>query len=156
MSKRRIQIGVIGGRNASPEHLTLAEEAGRLIAEQEAILVCGGLGGVMEAACRGAKSAGGITVGVLPSASVEERNPWVDIALPTGMGIARNALVVHASDGVVAVGGAYGTLSEMAFAKQEGKPLISCKGWVFDQTVAVAEDATEAVEYVFAEIKKLQ
>jgi uncharacterized protein (TIGR00725 family) len=106
-----------------------AAEVGRLVAERGAVLVCGGLGGAMEAACRGAKEAGGMTVGILPGPDRAAANPYVDIALPTGLGEARNALVVRAADAVIAVGGGYGTLSEIAFALKAGKRVIGLDTW---------------------------
>jgi uncharacterized protein (TIGR00725 family) len=106
-----------------------AAEVGRLVAERGAVLVCGGLGGVMEAACRGAKQAGGMTVGILPGTDRADANPYVDIALPTGLGEARNALVVRAADVLIAVGGGYGTLSEIALALKAGKRVIGLDTW---------------------------
>ena len=147
---RQIQIGVIGGREVTDEILQLAFQVGRCIAERQAVLICGGLGGVMEAACRGAKEDGGTTVGILPGLSAEDANGFVDITIPTGLGVARNAVVIHACDGVIAVGGRYGTLSEMGFALQKGIPLVSLKSWHVDETVVIAESAVEAVEKVFS------
>lgn len=151
---KRIQIGVIGGREASSEVLRLAEEVGKEIARRKAVLVCGGMGGVMEAVCRGAKAAGGTTVGILPVVSADEANPYVDIRVPTGMGVARNAIIIHACDGVIAVGGRYGTLSEMAFAKQKGIPLVSLKSWRFDESVFTADTPEQAVAVLFEQIEK--
>ncbi len=151
---RRVQIGVIGGRRISKEKLKLAEEVGREIAQKNAILICGGLGGVMEAACKGAKEAGGLTVGLLPVSSMDKANPYVDIVIPTGMGVARNAVIVHACEGVIAVGGRYGTLSEMAFARQKGIPIVSLKSWQFDDTIRTAESPEEAVAFIFRQIER--
>lgn len=150
---RKIHIGVIGGREASSEILRLAEAAGREIARRGAVLICGGLGGVMEASCRGAKEAGGTTVGILPMLSANKANPYVDIPICTGMGVARNAIIIHSCDGVVAVGGKYGTLSEMAFAFQDGIPLVSLQSWQFDDSVVTAGSAEEAVDRVFRMIE---
>src|SRR3954471_19596002 len=105
-------IAVCGPGEASPLELEQAEEAGAAIAAAGAILVCGGLGGVMEAACRGARSRGGLTVGLLPGVDRADANGWVVLALPTGLGEGRNALVVRAAEAVVAIGGGWGTLSE--------------------------------------------
>jgi uncharacterized protein (TIGR00725 family) len=102
---------------------------GRLVASRGAVVVCGGLGGVMESACRGAKAAGGLTVGLLPGSDRSDANPFVDVALPTGLGEARNALVVAAADVVIAVGRGYGTLSEVALALKAGKPVIGLDTW---------------------------
>lgn len=115
---------------------------GRLLAERGAVVVCGGLGGTMEAACRGAKQAGGTTVGLLPGGSRSDANPFVDVAIPTGLGEARNALVVRAADVVVAVGGGYGTLSEIALALKAGKRVVGLGSWEIDGVVAV--DGPEA------------
>src|SRR5258707_10963525 len=117
MSRAGPCIAVIGpGCDAADDELAQAEEAGAAIAEAGAGLVCGGLGGVMEAACRGARSRGGLTVGLLPGTDRDAANGWVVVALPTGLGEARNALVVRAADAVVAIGGGWGTLSEIALA----------------------------------------
>jgi uncharacterized protein (TIGR00725 family) len=102
---------------------------GRLVAERGAVVVCGGLGGAMESACRGAKQAGGLTVGLLPGSDRSEANAFVDVALPTGLGEARNALVVGAADVVIAVGRGYGTLSEIALALKAGKPVVGLDTW---------------------------
>jgi uncharacterized protein (TIGR00725 family) len=140
-------IAVVGGSEASDEERAAAEEVGRRLAVAQATVVCGGLGGVMEAACRGAKSAGGRTVGILPGEDRAEANPWVDVALPTGLGEARNALVVRAADAVVAVGGEYGTLSEIALALRAGKPVVGIGTWDIPGVV-VATDAAAAVASV--------
>jgi uncharacterized protein (TIGR00725 family) len=112
-----------------------AAEVGRLVAERGAVVVCGGLGGTMEAACRGAKDAGGLTVGILPGSDRSQANPFVDVALPTGLGEARNALVVRAADVVIAVGGGYGTLSEIALALKAGKRVIGLDTWEIEGVV---------------------
>jgi uncharacterized protein (TIGR00725 family) len=140
---------VVGGRDVSPEIIKAAENVGRLIAERKAVLICGGLGGVMEAVCRGAKNAGGTTVGILPVASGEEANSYVDIVVPTGMGVARNAIIIHSSDGVIAVDGSYGTLSEIAFALQLHVPLVVLKSWEVDDSIISAENPEKAVETLF-------
>ncbi len=109
-SPRRI-IAVIGGSDASPEEISLAEDVGRGLAKQGAVLVCGGLGGVMEAACRGSSLGGGVTVGILPGDSAKAANPYVQIPIVTGMGYARNVVVVKSAHAIIAIGGSYGTLS---------------------------------------------
>jgi len=119
-----LRISVIGAGEASPEECRLAEAVGRRLAEAGAIVVTGGLGGVMEAASRGSAEAGGITVGILPGRSSREANPWVTIPLPTGMGESRNSLVVRAGEAVVAIGGSWGTLSEIALARKMGHPVV--------------------------------
>ena len=151
---RKIQIGVLGGREVSADLLIDAEEVGRLIAQRDSILLCGGLGGVMEAACRGAKSANGLTVGILPVGSAQEANPYVDIVIPTDLGVARNAVIVNASEGVIAVGGKYGTLSEIAFALQRGIPVVALQSWTLDDSVMVAERPDDAVDMLFQKISR--
>ncbi len=113
--------------------------------------MCGGLGGVMEAACRGAKEAGGTTIGILPGTDRAAANRFVDFAIPTGLGEARNALVVRAADALIAVGGAYGTLSEIAFALKAGKPVAGLGTWDVDG-VTVADSPEAAVESVLADL----
>jgi uncharacterized protein (TIGR00725 family) len=156
-------ISVIGGSDSSPTNLELAEKVGCEIAKRGAILACGGLGGVMEAACRGAKMEGGQTLGILPTDSKEHANEFVDIAIPTGLGYARNFLVAKAGDAVIAIDGQAGTLSEMAIAWFSNKPVISLVqsgGWAaklagerIDErradSVYAASSPEEAVEMVF-------
>ena len=141
-----IYVAVVGPGEAETRHEAAAEEVGRLIAERGAILVSGGLGGVMEAACRGARSAGGVTVGLLAGIDRDDANPHVSVALPTGLGQARNAVVVHSADSVVAIGGGYGTLSEIALALRCGKPVIGLDTWEIEgvQFVDGPEAAVEA------------
>lgn len=126
---KMVYIGVIGEGECSPQTADFAFRAGGAIASAGAVLVCGGLGGVMLEACRGAREAGGITLGILPGFNRHDANPFVDYAIPTGMGEARNVIVVRASDALLAVGGSYGTLSEMAFALRFGKPLAGIGTW---------------------------
>lgn len=118
---RPVRIAVIGAGRASAEEADLAEALGRALGEAGAAVVCGGLGGVMEAAARGCARAGGSTVGILPGLRGEDANPWIEIPLPTGMDEARNALVVRAGEAVVAVGGSWGTLSEIALGRKMGR-----------------------------------
>ncbi len=141
-------IAVVGGRRTEKALLKEAEEVGRLIAGRGATLVCGGLGGVMEAASKGAKSEGGVTVGILPQNDSKDANKYIDIPLATGLGISRNVIIARAADALVAVGGAYGTLSEIAFALQIGKPVIGIKTWDIKGVVSV-ENAVDAVNKVF-------
>ena len=122
-------ISVIGAGQATSELAALAEEVGRELAKRGAAIVCGGLGGVMEAACRGAKSAGGTTIGVLPWNDPEDANRWVDFPICTGLGYGRNVIVVKSGRAVIAVGGAYGTLSEIGHALGEGIPVIGLGTW---------------------------
>jgi uncharacterized protein (TIGR00725 family) len=126
-----VYVGVVGAGDVldgSPE-ADAAEAVGRDLAGAGAVVVCGGLGGVMAAACRGATEAGGTTVGLLPGSARTDANPWVTVALPTGLGEARNALVVRAVDVLVAVGGGYGTLSEIGLALRTGTPVVGVGTW---------------------------
>jgi len=123
-------ISVIGGQHPEdPESLRLAERVGELVARSGAVLLCGGLTGVMEAACRGAKSAGGLTVGVLPGPDAREANPYVDVPVVTAMGQARNTIVVRSGDAVIAVDGSFGTLSEIANALDLRKKVFALRSW---------------------------
>ena len=153
-------IAVIGGSQASARELALAEEVGRLLADREAVLVCGGLGGIMEAACRGARAGGGITVGILPGDKREAANPYVQIPVVTGIGYARNVAVVRSAQAVIAVGGSYGTLSEIAHARQGGIPVIGLNTWSLsrngqeDKSIVPATTAAEAVDVAFELIER--
>ena len=138
---------MVGPGEADPEQRAVAEEVGRLLAEAGAIVVTGGRTGVMEAASKGAREAGGTTLGILPGADRREANEWVTVAVPTGMGEARNALLVRAADAVVAVGGAWGTLSEIALARKTGTPVVGIRSWDLDG-VERHETADEAVAAV--------
>ena len=129
MPAPRAWIAIVGPGSAAVAELEAAEEAGAAVAEAGAGLVCGGLGGVMEAACRGARSRGGVTLGLLPGLDREEANGWVVVAVPTGLGEARNALVVRAADAVVGVSGGWGTLSEIAMALKAGVPVVGVGTW---------------------------
>jgi hypothetical protein len=128
MAAPSMTIGVIGGSTTSKENAAAAYEVGRLIARNGAVLVCGGLGGIMEAAGKGAHEAGGQVVGILPGEHKNEANPYVSLAIPTGMGIGRNMLVVRASDVLIAFPGSFGTLSEIALALNVGKPIVRMPG----------------------------
>jgi uncharacterized protein (TIGR00725 family) len=137
-------VAVVGPGDAEDEQLWLAEEVGAGLAEAGAVVVTGGLGGVMEAACRGAKSRRGRTLALLPGTDRTAANGWVDVAVPTGMGEMRNALVVRSADAVIAIGGGSGTLSEIAFALKAGKPVFGLGGWDIDGMVQ-AQDPADAV-----------
>ncbi len=125
----RLQVAVCGPGDATGAEEAAAEQVGRLLAEQGCILVCGGLGGVMAAACRGAKAGGGTTIGILPGNDHAAANPWVDHAICTGLGQARNAVVVATGHVAIAVGGGFGTLSEIALALRLGRPVVLLGGW---------------------------
>lgn len=122
-------VGVCGSGDASPQLARDAEAVGRGLAEAGAVVVCGGLGGVMEAACRGARSGGGLTLGLLPGESRAAGNAWLSVAVATGLGELRNGLVVRASDAVIAIGGGPGTLSEIALALKSGRPVVGLGTW---------------------------
>lgn len=152
-------MGVMGPAACDPETASLALGVGRAIAERGAVLLCGGRGGVMEAAAEGAKSAGGLTVGVLPGASQRESppNPYIDLALFTGLGEARNWVNICASDAIIAIGGGFGTLSEIALALKAQRPVVLVGSWRFEIEGAVpnvtrASSAAEAVGLAFAAV----
>jgi len=130
-------VAVIGSSDATAEQIASAQAVGLGLAEQAAVLVCGGGGGVMEAACHGACSAGGLTIGILPGNDRRAANQWVGVALPTGLGELRNGLIIRASDAVIAVGGAYGTLSELALALATSVPVVGLDTWEIDGILAV-------------------
>lgn len=156
-SSYKILIGVIGDGNPTSPYKKLAFRVGQKIAEFGAVLVCGGLYGVMEAACEGAKSAGGITIGILPGSAHSDANSFVDIPIPTGMDQGRNILVVRASHGIVAIGGGAGTLSELGLALKLGVPVVGLETWQLPGTegrIFPADDGEEAVETIYAVISK--
>ena len=126
----RLIIGVIGANQPSNVTYRLAQEVGRKIAERGGVVVCGGLGGVMEAACKGAKEAGGLTIGILPGEEAKTANPYVDIPIVTGIGYARNIILVRTAESIIAMDGSYGTLSEIAHALQMGKPVIGIRSQI--------------------------
>jgi len=142
--KQRFLIAVIGGRKADKALKKEAESVGRLIAENGGILICGGMHGIMEAASKGAKQAGGFTVGILPQDHKRDANPYIDIPIATGLGIGRNVVIARTADALIAIGGEYGTLSEIAFGLQMGKPVVGIKSWDI-KGVIQAKDAEEAV-----------
>lgn len=143
------QIGVIGGRDCSVETRRLAYDVGWGIALRGATLICGGLGGVMEASAKGAKDAGGLTVGILPTYDPQTANAHVDIVIPTGMGLARNVLVVSASEFLVALAGSDGTRAEISFALQMGKPVLGLLTWGEIPGVVQVGTVREALALIF-------
>ncbi len=153
--KQKFYIAVIGGHNCDEQIIKVAEEVGRGIAEMGAVLVCGGLTGVMEAACRGAKSVGGTTIGILPGNDRKEANSYVDFSILTGLGFMRNNLVVKNADIVIAIDGKEGTLSEIAFALQMKKPIIGINTWDIPGIVKV-RDVKQAVKRLQAASHKFQ
>ncbi|MBI3180745.1 MAG: TIGR00725 family protein [Myxococcales bacterium] len=148
---KRPYVAVVGAGSCGPEVAAIAEEVGRRLARGGALLICGGLGGVMEAACRGAKAGGGTTVGLLPTEDRRHANPFVDVAVATGLGEMRNALVARAADALIAVAGEFGTLSEIALALKLGKPVVGIGTWQLVkagrtvEAIAQARSAEEAV-----------
>ena len=152
MINKKKFIAVIGGNQASKEEAKLAEEVGCGLARLGAVLVCGGLGGVMEAACRGASAEGGVTVGILPGENRQAANPYIQIPIVTGMGYARNVAVVKSAQAVIAIGGSYGTLSEISHALQSGIPVIGLNTWSLsrngqlDNSIILAQSPAEAVD----------
>jgi uncharacterized protein (TIGR00725 family) len=148
---RRVQISVIGAGESEEEIFRAAEEVGRRIAEAGAVLICGGRGGVMEAASRGAAEAGGTVIGVLPTLSPADANPYVTHAVATGIGEARNLAVVASGEAVIAVGGEWGTLSEIAHARKIGRPVVAIQSWTLrnragtDLGIVEAETPEQAV-----------
>jgi uncharacterized protein (TIGR00725 family) len=152
-----VYVGVIGGRSCTQEEGRLARELGQGIARQGWVLVCGGMGGVMEQACRGAREAGGVTLGILPGNTRGEANPYLSYSVITGLGEARNVLVVKSCRAVVAVAGSFGTLSEIALANAAGIPVIGMRSWsidsvrnrgraVYHREVDTAEEAIQALQ----------
>ncbi len=127
-----LYVAVVGPGEATPAQEAAAQEVGGALARAGAVLVSGGHGGVMAAACRGAAQGGGVTVGILPGPDRRAANEWVAVAIPTGLGELRNGLIVRAADAVIAVGGAYGTLSEVALALKTGVPVIGLDTWAID------------------------
>lgn len=144
---RPLRIGVIGSGDCDEEVAALARRVGALIAARGAILVCGGLGGVMQAAAKGARESGGTTLGILPGEDARAASPGIVIPVPTGLGEARNALVVRASEAVIAIAGGWGTLSEAAFCLKIGIPLIRLRSDLPPLPVPEAGSAEEAVEW---------
>ncbi|MEM2934382.1 MAG: TIGR00725 family protein [Methanocellales archaeon] len=146
------RIGVIGSSASIPRHEALAYEVGKLIAEKGWVLICGGLSGVMEAACRGALEKGGLTVGIIPSDG-EDANPYVKIPVITGIGYARNIIIVKSSQALIAIGGEFGTLSEIAIALKLKKPVIGLETWDIKGILKAAtpEEAIQMVEIALIE-----
>ncbi|HBQ28776.1 MAG TPA: TIGR00725 family protein [Desulfotomaculum sp.] len=147
-----LYIGVIGAGECTVSEASLAEEVGREIARRKAVLICGGRRGIMEAAAKGAKGAGGLVIGILPGKSRQEGNPYLTVALATGLGDARNAVIACACDVLIAIYGGYGTLSEIGLALKMGKPVVGLFTWELVQkekrpfAVHQARSAVEAVE----------
>ena len=156
MSQRPIIIAVIGGSNAAHKDLDAAYQVGLELAKRGAIVLCGGMAGVMEAVCKGAKEAGGTTVGIMPGNNVEDANDYIDIAIPTGLGYARNAIVAGSGRAIIAIDGAYGTLSEIGHGLGDGTPIVGLNTWRLiidgkeDTTIERANNPLDAVEKALA------
>jgi len=159
LDKKRF-IAVIGGGQCSKDEAQLAEEVGRELAKRGVALICGGLSGVMEAACRGASSEGGMTIGILPGDNRQSANPYVQIPIVTGIGYARNVAVVKSAQAVIAIAGSYGTLSEIGHALQNGIPVIGLNTWSLsrngqtDNPIIPAQNPAEAVDKALNSITK--
>jgi uncharacterized protein (TIGR00725 family) len=153
MPTRKIIIGVIGAANPSAVGLQVAEAVGRELAGRGAILVCGGLGGVMEAAAKGAVEAGGEVLGILPGPDKGSANPFVTLPVPTNMGHARNVIIAHTADALIAVEGEYGTLSETAIGLKLGKPVFVLPGGQQIAGTVAVTSASEAVTLAFESLK---
>lgn len=152
MEPRRLQIAVIGAGACDKDTGILAEAVGHEIARRGGVLICGGLGGVMEAASRGAQQAGGVTLGILPGAVSREANPYISIKVATNLGHARNILIAHSADVLIAVSGGYGTLSEIAIALKIGKPVVVLNSWEPGSDVIIADNPEDAVSKAFAAV----
>jgi uncharacterized protein (TIGR00725 family) len=152
LNNRPLFIGVIGGSEVPAATAKLSEEVGREIARHGAVLVCGGMGGVMEAACKGASKEGGLTIGILPGADRNSANRYVQIPIVTGIGYARNAIVARTAQAVIAIDGSYGTLTEIGYALQDNKPVIGLGTWSLsiggkkEKNIIPVKSAKEAVE----------
>jgi uncharacterized protein (TIGR00725 family) len=157
-----MMISVVGGDTAPDEVLAQAEALGRELARRDCTVVCGGRGGVMEAVCRGARAEGGHTIGILPGLDRRDINPYVEFPIVTGVGYARNVIVALSGEAVIAVDGAYGTLSEIAHALAHDKPVIGLHTWAFtsagadDRAIIRATDPQDAVEKAIAAARQRQ
>ena len=144
-------ISVIGSGNCTAKQAKMAEEVGFLLGSRKVAVICGGQGGVMEAVSKGVRKAGGLTIGILPGLDAGAGNKYLSLAIPTGLGQARNAIVAHAGQAVIAIGGSYGTLSEIGFARKAGRRVIGLETWSAEEPdgsqldIEYANDPEEAV-----------
>ena len=151
ITKKRF-IAIIGGSQCTAQEAKLAKEVGRGLAKRGAILVCGGLGGIMEAACKGASLEGGLTIGILPGGNRQTANPYIQIPIVTNLGEARNVVIVKSAQAVIAIGGGYGTLSEIGHALRNGLPIVGLNTWRLsrndqpDNSIIPAQNPSEAVD----------
>jgi len=146
VTHRKPIIAIIGAGKCSKKLREMAADVGRHIAENGGVVVCGGLGGVMEGAARGAKEAGGTVIGIIPSDNKNDANEFIDYVIPTGFGEGRNVVIVRTADAIIALPGKYGTLSEMALALHAGKPLVSVSAWKLGDEVKQVDDPIEAAK----------
>lgn len=146
-------IAVIGGNNCSPEDYSIAEKVGNLLAKKNIAVICGGMFGVMEAVCKGAYEASGTTIGILPGDNAADANEYVTIPIATGMGIARNIIIVRSAAACIAINGKYGTLSEIAYALQLGKPVITLNSWDEIPGTTASSSAEDAVNLAISIIQ---
>ncbi len=153
-TRQKLRVGVIGAGQATPEGERLAYRVGQLLAEAGAVLICGGLGGVMAAAAQGCFEAGGEVVGILPGATAESANPFVTLPIVTNVGHGRNIIIAHTAQALIAVEGEYGTLSEMAIGLKLAKPVVQLNSWAQLSTALKAETAEQAVEMALYAIKE--
>ncbi len=143
---RKPVIAVVGAGKCSKKLRDMAFIVGKYVAENGGVIVCGGMGGIMEGAARGAREAGGVTIGILPTSNKEDANEFIDYIIPTGFGEARNIMVVRSADAVVAFPGKYGTLTEMAFALNAKKPVISVNAWKLGDEISQVDSPLEAAK----------
>ena len=153
MGEKQIRkiIAVIGGSEPDEKSLEIAEEIGSLIAQRGAVLITGGMGGVMNAASKGAKSANGLVIGILPSGNRANANPYIDIPIVTGMSEARNIIIARTCDAAIAIDGKYGTLSEIAYCLMFNVPVIGINTWDIDAPITKAKNAAQAMKIIFEE-----
>jgi uncharacterized protein (TIGR00725 family) len=149
VATRPVRITVVGTGHCDKATASIAERIGSEIARRGGVLICGGLGGVMEAAARGAKSAGGLTVGILPGGSADDANPSIDIPIPTEMGQARNVINVRAADAVIALRGGFGTVSEIALALKMGVPVVAISPPFSSESITIVDSPENAVTRAF-------
>ena len=153
---KKVHIAVIGAGDCPPEIYNMASELGDLIAKNDWILICGGLGGVMEGAAKGCYKGGGVTIGILPGEKKLAANPFITLPIPTGLGEARNLLVVRASDVVVAIAGGYGTLSEIGLALKIDKPVVGLKTWPGIDGIDYVDTPEQAIGVVTSYLSRLE
>ena len=155
MKGQKVTVSVIGGHEITKEIEQIAQKVGQIIAKEDAVLICGGLDGAMKAAAKGAKSAGGLTVGILPGKDKKDANPYIDIALPTSIGYARNTIVACSADLIVALPGSHGTRSEISYGLVFGRPIIDLGNWNVEGTVKTS-GIVDAEKKIKEYIKKIR